>query len=128
MVMRKYCRGAPVFAGLVLAITLAAAPRTATADDPLVAARQLLDGAAARGVWRNPLMPEATGREPARSGDEVLAAVVRGYTRLELDRGGWENPYVGTPGYDGGNPLFAVRAGDGVTVAGATCPRASRIC
>jgi len=123
---RIFCRGAWVFAGLVLA--LASAPRAADADDPLVAARQLLDGAAERGVWRNPLMPEASGRERARSGDEVLTAVVRGYTRVVLDRGGWVNPYVGTPGYDGGNVLFAVRAGDGVTVAGTTCPRATRLC
>lgn len=128
MDMRVFCRGAPAFAGFVLVLALVAPSCAADVDDPLLAARQLLDGVGGRGVWRNPLMPEATGREQLRSGDEVLAAVVGGYTRLALDRGGWENPYVGSPGYDGGNVLFAVRAGDGVTVAGATCPRAPRIC
>ena len=32
-----------------------------------------------------------------------------------LDRGGWVNAFVSNPGYDAGNRLLAVRAGEGVT-------------
>jgi hypothetical protein len=68
-----------------------------------------------RGEWTNRYMSHGTGRYSAASADEILTATLRIYTRQVLDRGGWVNAFVSNPGYDAGNPLLAVRAGEGVT-------------
>ncbi len=66
-----------------------------------------------RGEWTNRYMSHGTGRYSAASADEILTATLRIYTRQVLDRGGWVNAFVSNPGYDAGNPLLAVRAGEG---------------
>lgn len=107
-------------AGALLAI-LATAPLPVLAgDDPIVdAARQAMAGVATRGTWSNPLAPEATGAPSApRSADEIMNEQIAHYSRQVLDQGGWVNAWVPGPGYDVGNPLFAVRPGDGVSMGG----------
>lgn len=70
--------------------------------------------------WQNNLMASGTGRYSSQSADEVLTAALRDYTRDVLDRGYWVNAWVnGAPGYDSGNPLFAVAQGEGVTLRAA---------
>ena len=68
-----------------------------------------------RGEWTNRYMSHGTGRYSAASADELLTATLRIYTRQLLDCGSWVNALVSSPGYDAGNPLLAVRAGEGVT-------------
>jgi hypothetical protein len=68
-----------------------------------------------RGEWTNRYMSHGTGRYSAASADELLTATLRIYTRQLLDCGSWVNTLVSSPGYDAGNPLLAVRAGEGVT-------------
>jgi hypothetical protein len=77
-----------------------------------------------RGAWTNPYMPHGTGNDATASADEVLAGILAGYTRDVLDRGGWFNAWVASPGYDAGNPLLAVRQGEGVTHSAARQPPA----
>jgi hypothetical protein len=66
-------------------------------------------------------MPHGTGRLAANqpSGDTVLQAVLAGYDRVALDRGGWSNPWVQDGHYAAGEPLLAAKVGEGVTTAGA---------
>ena len=111
------CRCRLALGGLFATLGVALlTPPAAAGDDPLVtAARQLVGGLETRGIWRNPLRPLATGQEPSPSADEVLTAIVRSHTRINLDRGGWANPYVPVPGYDAGNALLAVSPGNGIT-------------
>ena len=68
-----------------------------------------------RGEWTNRYMSHRTGRHAAASADEILTATLRIYTRQVLDRGGWVNAFVSSPGYDAGHPLLAVNVGEGVT-------------
>jgi hypothetical protein len=84
--------------------------------------RSLRQASATRGVWYNTLMPAGTGRYASASADQVLGAILVSYTRQVLDRGGWLNVVMATQGYAAGNPLLAVRAGEGVTTA-AVSPR-----
>ena len=106
----------------LLAVGLAAGAATpaCAGDDPIVdAARQLMQGASTRGAWHNPLAPEATGTAARpRSADEIMNEQIAHYSRQVLDQGGWVNPYVPGPGYDVGNPLYAVRPGEGVSLGG----------
>jgi len=97
------------------------------------------------GGWENSLLPSAAAGNPilaaqvgtgvtipaavgeSASGDELLTRAVSLYTRARLDGGGWENPFVGAPHYAAGNPLLAVRVGEGVTTTTATVrPRLSK--
>lgn len=110
-----------ILAALLATISAIAAPVAALAgDDPLVeAARQMMEGASVRGTWQNPLLPAATGAEPApRSADAIMAEQVAHYSRKVLDRGGWNNPHAPGSGYDAGSPLMAVQPGNGVSSGG----------
>lgn len=110
------------------AVALAAAcvgnVSAASADDALNASLQQFKQLQARGEWHNSLMPQATGRLMADgpSADSVLQAVLAGYDRVALDRGGWSNPWVQDASYAAGEPLLAVKVGDGVTTLGAARP------
>jgi len=108
---------AAIGAGTLLA--LSAGPVSAqTAGDPLVMqARQIMDRYAERGTWSSPLLAATSGRAGAQSADTVMAAVLAGYTRALLDRGGWLNPYVNTRNYDAGHPLLAMAISDGATTS-----------
>jgi hypothetical protein len=54
------------------------------------------------------------------SADSHLQAIVAGYTRATLDRGGWHNSFAAaTTGYAAGEPLLAAEVGNGVTTPGA---------
>jgi len=53
------------------------------------------------------------------SADRHLQRITAGYTREMLDRGGWCNPWMSAAAYSAGEPLLAVRPGEGVTTAGA---------
>jgi hypothetical protein len=65
--------------------------------------------------WRNAMMPSGTGIA-TQSADDVMTAMLRGYTREALDHGHWLNAFVGdAPGYAVGNPLLAVAPGAGTT-------------
>jgi hypothetical protein len=71
--------------------------------------------------WHNVWMPQASGNAVASapSGDLQMGAVVAGYTRTNLDRGGWVNTLMRNSGYTAVNPLLAVGVGSGATsVAG----------
>lgn len=118
-----------ILAALVTIIPATAVPETALAgDDPFVEmARQTMEGASARGIWRNALLPEATGAEPSpRSADAIMAEHIAHYSRKVLDRGGWSNPHAPARGYDSGNPLLAVEPGTG-SVAGGEARAASPV-
>ncbi len=87
-----------------------------------------------RGGWENPFLPSAAAGNPLRtqpigegttgtadsaevvSGDVLLARIVSIYTRVWLDRGGWENPFVPVSDYEAGNALLAVEIGEGATL------------
>jgi hypothetical protein len=93
--------------------------------------------------WYSPCVPIATEEHasavPQRardaadaaqagdSGDRTLTRIVAQYDRATLDRGGWENPFAPDSHYAAGNPLLAVRTGEGVTLgpAGAEPTRSS---
>ena len=105
--------------------------RAASADAQLHDVLQQYRGADARGQWVNALMPEATGLASAApgaapgaapSGDRHLNQLVAAYTREQLDRGGWANAWVREDHYAAGEPLLAVRVGDGVTTRVAAGP------
>jgi hypothetical protein len=101
-----------------LLVLLAQPARAAAADEVMDASVEQYRSLQERGQWQNPLMPHGTGQSSAeeqRSGDELLALVVAGYSRQLLDRGGWTNPFVDEAHYAVGEPLLAVRIGDGVT-------------
>lgn len=107
------------------AVTLAAAcvgsASAASADDALDASLQQFRHLTSRGEWHNALMPRGTGLLVADgpSADTVLQAVLAGYDRVALDRGGWSNPWVQDGHYAAGEPLLAVKVGEGCTSQGA---------
>ncbi len=70
-----------------------------------------------RGQWINPWMPSGTGETiiTGTSGDTHLNQLVATYTRESLDRGGWVNSLLNNADYASGNPILAVREGEGVT-------------
>jgi hypothetical protein len=112
---------------LAAALAIAAAgifpAQAAPADEQLNDVLQQYRSAETRGQWINTLMPEATGlASAAPSGDQHLNRLVATYTREQLDRGGWANAWVTTEGYAAGEPLLAVRVGDGVTTRVAAAP------
>jgi hypothetical protein len=97
--------------------------QAAPADEQLHDVLQQYRSADARGQWLNTLMPEATGlASAAPSGDQHLNQIVAVYTREQLDRGGWANAWVREDHYAAGEPLLAVRVGDGVTTRVAAGP------
>lgn len=104
-------------AAIAIAGALSGSTEAAPADDALNGAVQQYRGVHTRGEWRNPLMPGATGTSAATdlSGDQRLQAIVAGYRRAMLDRGGWSNPWVVEDHYAGGEPLLAVPVGHGLT-------------
>ena len=69
------------------------------------------------GEWVNHWMPAATGKpsRTAPSADRRMDAIIASYTREALDRGGWVNTVLTNSRYASGNPLWAVRVGEGVT-------------
>jgi hypothetical protein len=69
------------------------------------------------GQWINHLMPAATGIQPhtEASADQKMVGIIASYTREVLDRGGWINTILTNSIYASGNPLLAVRVGEGVT-------------
>lgn len=92
--------------------------QAASADDALNGSVEQYRSLQARGEWQNPLMPGGTGQYAAAttpSGEQTLMNIVAGYGRSLLDRGGWNNPWVAESSYASGEPLLAVRIGDGVT-------------
>ena len=112
---------------LAAALAIAAAgvfpAQAAPADEQLQDVLQQYRGADERGQWVNALMPEATGlASAAPSGDQHLNRLVAAYTREQLDRGGWANAWVREDHYAAGEPLLAVRVGDGVTTRVAAAP------
>jgi hypothetical protein len=111
-------------ATVTFAVACVGSASAASADDALNANLQQFKQLQARGEWQNTLMPQGTGRLMADgpSADSVLQAVLTGYDRVALDRGGWANPWVSTEGYAAGEPLLAVKVGDGVTTIGAARP------
>jgi hypothetical protein len=101
--------------------------QAAPADAQLHDVLQQYRSADARGQWVNALMPEATGLASvapgaAPSGDRHLNQLVATYTREQLDRGGWANAWVREDHYAAGEPLLAVRVGEGVTTRVAAGP------
>jgi hypothetical protein len=108
-------------AGVTFTVACAGSASAASADDALNASLQQFTQLQARGEWHNALMPHGTGRLAANqpSGDTVLQAVLAGYDRVALDRGGWSNPWVQDGHYAAGEPLLAAKVGEGVTTAGA---------
>lgn len=68
-----------------------------------------------QGRWVNRYMAHGTGEYLAPSADVILAATLRVYTHEVLERNGWVNPWVASPGYDTPNLLVRVAQGDGVT-------------
>lgn len=98
-------------AAISIAAALSGGAEAAPADDTLNDAVQQYRALPTRGEWRNPLMPAATDV----SGDRRLQAIVAGYSRAMLDRGGWSNPWVVEDHYAGGEPLRAVPVGHGLT-------------
>lgn len=70
------------------------------------------------GQWINPWMPAATGNEPhtEASADQKMVAIVASYTREALDRSGWVNTVLSNSEYASGNPLLAVRVGEGLSL------------
>lgn len=97
--------------------------RAASADEQMAHTLQQYRSAEARGQWVNTLMPVATGfASAAPSGDQHLNRIVAAYTREQLDRGGWSNAWVTNDSYAAGEPLLAVRIGDGVTTRVAAIP------
>lgn len=106
---------------VAMAAAVAFAARAAPADDLMHDALQQYRSAEARGQWVNPLMPEGTGVASAEpSGDRQLTRMVAAYSREQLDRGGWVNAWVTNDSYAAGEPLLAVRVGEGVTTRVAT--------
>jgi hypothetical protein len=104
-------------ATVTFAVACVGSASAASADDALNANLQQFKQLQARGEWQNTLMPQGTGRLMADgpSADSVLQAVLTGYDRVALDRGGWSNPWVSTERYAAGEPLLAVKVGEGVT-------------
>lgn len=111
-------------AALAITATFAGAAQAAAADDALNDSVEQYRSLQARSEWHNPLMPSGTGMYAAAgpSGDEHLQTIVASYARPLLDRGGWTNPWVVESTYASGEPLLAVRIGDGVTTRTAAAP------
>ncbi len=110
-------------AALAIAAAGALPAQAAPADEQLQDVLQQYRSADARGQWVNILMPAATGlASAAPSGDQHLDRIVAAYTREQLDRGGWANAWVREDHYAAGEPLLAVRIGDGVTTRVAAAP------
>lgn len=86
----------------------------ASLDRSLAQYRSTLDR---RGYWENTYMAHGTGEYSASSADEIFTATLRIYTREVLDRNGWVNAWVTSPGYDTPNLLIRVAQGEGVTQA-----------
>ena len=112
---------------LAAALAIAAAgifpAQAAPADEQLQDVLQQYRSAETRGQWVNALIPEATGlASAATSGDQRLDRIVATYTREQLDRGGWANAWVREDHYAAGEPLLAVRVGEGVTTRVASAP------
>lgn len=64
-------------------------------------------------------MPAATGQVMrSESADQHLQAIVAGYTRAALDRGGWHNAIAPADHYAAREPLPATAVGSGVTTPG----------
>jgi len=105
-------------AALAITAAVAGTAQAAAADDTLNGAVEQYRSLQARSEWQNPLMPSGTGMYAATnepSGEQTLMNIVAGYGRALLDRGGWNNPWVAESTYASGEPLLAVRIGDGVT-------------
>jgi hypothetical protein len=120
-------RAPSLTAGLLAGAALLCGPaQAASADDAMATSLQHYVQIQSRGAWHNALMPQGTGDMVAAqaSGDMVMHAVLASYDRVALDRGGWANPWVDAAHYAVGEPLLAVKVGDGVTTAGAPRPAA----
>jgi hypothetical protein len=77
--------------------------------------------------WENRWLPaERTPVAASESADRRLQAIIAGYTRQALDRGGWFNPCVDGTHYTAPHPLVAVPVGHGATTAGAVVVPAAR--
>jgi hypothetical protein len=112
-------------AALAITTAVAGTAQAAAADDALNGAVEQYRSLQARSEWHNPLMPSGTGMYAAAtapSGEQTLMTIVAGYGRSLLDRGGWSNPWVAESTYASGEPLLAVRIGDGVTTRTAAAP------
>jgi hypothetical protein len=74
----------------------------------------------ARGQRINSSMHSASSLSSTdQSADSHLQAIVAGYTRATLDRGGWHNAFAPADHYAAGEPLLAADVGSGVTSPGA---------
>lgn len=109
----QWCRG--TLSAAVLIGALSGAALRVEADPLRAAAEAVLAGAGERGLWHNPIMPNAGADAPQRPADTLLDEEVRRYTREMLDRGGWYNAHAPSRRYEGGNALLAVLPGRGVT-------------
>jgi hypothetical protein len=104
-----------ISAAITLAAALSGTAQAASDDAAFDASLQHYRGQAAQGVWHNPLMPQGTGALVQPSGDTVLQTIVAAYDRTALDRGGWSNTWVTADHYAVGEPLLAVKVGEGLT-------------
>ncbi len=113
----RHTLAAAVTAAIAVAATFTFPAQAAPADEQLDASVQQLHNVLAQGAWQNPWMPEGTGAYAVvqPSGDLTIQAIFAGYSRALLDRGGWTNPYVSEDHYAAGEPLLAVRIGEGAT-------------
>jgi hypothetical protein len=75
----------------------------------------LFTQALATGAISTVVVFAAHATEPTLSGDRLMDAVLAGYTRPVLDRGGWENTLMTNSEYTAANPLLAVGVGSGAT-------------
>lgn len=106
-------------AALLLAIVPAVS--RAVSDDASLneALQQYRQPLADWGVWHNPYLSQTFAPEvsspalPTESADQAMARIVAQYSCAELDRGGWENPFM--PSAAAGNPILAAQVRDGVT-------------
>ena len=111
-----------VSAALVAALTLTSALTAHAGNDRADAImNRTLHGyqqLSQHGQWINHLMPAATGNQlrTEASFDQKMVAIIASYTREALDRGGWVNTVLTNSEYASGNPLLAVRVGEGLTL------------
>jgi hypothetical protein len=104
-----------VSVALTVCAVLSGTAQAASGDAAFDASLQHYRGQTAQGVWHNPLMPQGTGALAQPSGDMVLQTIVAAYDRTALDRGGWSNIWVTADHYAVGEPLLAVKVGEGLT-------------
>lgn len=107
--------GVIVVGTTLLSLTTGPVAADAPGDPLVMRARLIMERYAERGAWSNPTLAVASSEAGGQSADQVMTAVLLGYNRALLDRGGWLNPYAPTRHYDAGHPLLAKAVGDGAT-------------